>query len=151
MAFPPSNRQIEPSDVPGLREPEGLLAPLNAFIVAVAGALDRGLTTRNVAGEVRTVDVVAPTEAAFTAHSPPAWPKPVDVELGQGRRFPGAVQEVRVVKVTRADGVLPGPVDVTGWLDVQPGRDGKRLLRFPRMNGLAPGVRYRLTLLILAE
>jgi hypothetical protein len=167
MATPPQYRVLEKDDVDGLKKPERLLFSLNQFLGDVAKALAAGLTTANTASYVRTIEVVGVDEGqdnppvggsplayippAFVAHSPPPFPKPIEFVLGEkGKPFPGEVQEIRVIRVVRKDGSLPGPVSVEGW-QVGPIReDGRRTITLPRVNGLAPNVRYTLTLLIQA-
>lgn len=163
MARPPIPRNFEKEDVAGLQQPDKLLYPLNGFVSEVTKALSAGITTDNLAAYIRKIDVVGVDEGQgalvppegdpypFYAHSPKPWPKPVQMVLGEkGKPFPGDVQEVRVIKVERKDGNLPGPVSVEGWQAGPIGEDGRRTLTLPRVNGLAPGVRYTLTLLIQA-
>ena len=163
MAQPPVFRSIDKNDVPELKNADKLLQPLSEFMEATGKALDAGLTARNLAAYVRTIEVVGIDEGQqtlpavitdplpFITHTPPAWPKPVQMVLGEkGKPFPGNVFEVRVVRVVRGDGALPGPVSVEGWQAGPIDKDGRRTLTLPRVNGLAPNVRYTLTLLIQA-
>ncbi len=163
MARPPKLRLFEKEDLAGLQQPDRFLYPMNQFIDETSKALSAGLTTANLAAYVRTVEVVGVDEGQndvtpnegepfpFYAHSPKPWPKPIQMVLGEkGKPFPGEVQEVRVIRVDRKDGNLPGPVSVEGWQAGPIGEDGRRTLTLPRVNGLAPNVRYTLTLLIQA-
>lgn len=163
MARPPQAPTLRKEDVDGLKQPDKVLYPVNQFFSETAKVLAAGITTANMAAYVRTVDVVgvdegqsANTPAAgapfpFYAHSPKPWPKPVEFVLGEkGKPFPGEVQEVRVLKVDRKDGNLPGPVSVEGWQAGPLDKDGRRTITLPRVNGLAPNVKYTLTLLIQA-
>lgn len=151
MARPPIQRTLGKDDVKGLDEPERLLYPLNGFMDEVRAGLAGGITTANLAAYVRTVEVMNQDTGTIDPLSPPPFAKPYAMVLGEkGKPFPGEVQEVRVLKVTRADGNLPGPVSVEGWQAGPVGEDGRRTLTLPRVNGLAPNVRYTLTLLIQA-
>lgn len=164
MAQPPVFRSIDKDDVPELKKADRLLQPLSQFMEATGKALDGGLTPRNFAAYVRTIEVVGVEEGQqtlpadieeplpFITHTPPAWPKPVQMVLGEkGKPFPGDVFEVRVVRVIRQDQNLPGPVSVEGWQVGPIDKDGRRTLTLPRVNGLAPNVRYTLQLLIQAS
>lgn len=71
MAAPPSKRIISTEDVanapPWL---ERVVSPVNGFIKAVSGALDRGLTLReNFAGEVRVVEVTPPDDWRYLTNA----------------------------------------------------------------------------------
>ena len=164
MAQPPVFRSIDKDDVPELKKADRLLQPLSQFMEATGKALDGGLTPRNFAAYVRTIEVVGLQEnqqllppdinepLPFITHTPPPWPKPVQMVLGEkGKPFPGDVFEVRVVRVIRQDQSLPGPVSVEGWQVGPIDKDGRRTLTLPRINGLAPDVRYTLQLLIQAS
>lgn len=162
MAQPPRFRSIDKEDVPELKNADRLLQPLSQFMDETAKALDGGITLRNLAAYVRTIEVVgldenqgAPAEDGvpplFLPFNPSPWPKPVQMVLGEkGKPFPGNVFEVRVVRVVRSDQSIPGPVSVEGWTTGPLDKDGRRTLTLPRVNGLAPNVRYTLTLLIQA-
>lgn len=84
------------------------------------------------------------------APSLPAWASPVTFVLGEVGRPPvGRPDAVFVLEVTRPDRGIPGPVSIEGW---QPGplSDDKRsTVRLRRINGLAQGVKYVLTLLVI--
>lgn len=172
MANPPVFDSIDKNDVPELKQADRLLKPLSEFMQQTKACLDSGITSRNLAAYVRTIEVVGVDEGQdallpvdvgtsgdpstagppeFNPRNPPAWPKPIQMVLGeQGKPFPGEVQEVRVLQVKRADGNLPGPVSVEGWQAGPISKDGRRTLTLPRVNGLSPNVRYTLTLLIQA-
>lgn len=162
MARPPTPRTLDPEDVAGLKEPDKLLYPLNGFMDEVTKALSGGLTSVNLSAYVRTIDVVGIDEGQadppndgvpppFLSFNPKPWPKSVEFVLGErGKPFPGEVQEIRVIKVERRDGNLPGPVSVEGWQAGPLDKDGRRTITLPRVNGLAPNVRYTLTFLIQA-
>lgn len=64
MASPPPKRLIVADDIPGAPEwLEKFSAPINAFIKATAGALDRGVTFgQQFAGEVKTVTLTPPDD-----------------------------------------------------------------------------------------
>jgi hypothetical protein len=163
MAQPPVFRTIDKDDLPELKKADRLLQPLSQFMEATGKALDGGLTPRNFAAYVRSIEVVgvdedqgAPAEDGspplFLPFNPKPWPKPVQMVLGEkGKPFPGDVFEVRVVRVIRQDQSLPGPVSVEGWQVGPIDKDGRRTLTLPRINGLAPNVRYTLQLLIQAS
>lgn len=169
MANPPIHRGIDKNDVPELKQADRLLQPLSEFMDQTVTCLDGGITSRNLAAYVRTIEVVGVDEGqdallpvtlgtpntagppVFNPRNPKAWPKPIEFVLGEkGKPFPGDVQEVRVIQVKRADGNLPGPVSVEGWQAGPVSKDGRRTLTLPRVNGLSPNVRYTLTLLIQA-
>lgn len=86
--------------------------------------------------------------------SPSRWARPLDVDLGQnGRRFPGKPGTVLPLSVMRSDGA-PTTATITGvgWEPVLlDRRRGVAGIRITRLSGLAPGVQYRVTILVLPE
>lgn len=117
----------------------------NAF-----GRVDSGSSDlRYQAGTATDISLVGvryqPTTPAL-----PQWASPVTFTLGEVGRPPvGRPEAVFVLEVARQDRGPPGPVSIEGW---QPGplSDDKRsTVRLRRINGLAPGVKYTLRLLVL--
>jgi hypothetical protein len=83
----------------------------------------------------------------------PAWVKPVRVALGSAATpFPGRPKWVLVTAAVADDGsgvrVLP---QVPSFSFTPATQQERALLSIPRINGLTPGVRYTLTLLVVAE
>jgi len=80
----------------------------------------------------------------------PAWPKPLDVILGDVNRVAvGPPDAVWVIGVEREDKAPPAPVSIDGWTLGPISDDKRRTIRFRRINGLAQGVKYRLAFLFL--
>jgi len=78
----------------------------------------------------------------------PAWAKPLDVVLGEVNKPPmGRPEDVRILYVEREDKQLPGPVSIEGWVAGPVSADKRSTVRFKRINGLAQGVKYRITFL----
>lgn len=80
----------------------------------------------------------------------PAWQRPLDVILGDVNRVAvGPPDAVWVIGVEREDKAPPAPVSIDGWTLGPVSDDKRRTIRFRRINGLAQGVKYRLTFLFL--
>lgn len=153
MAQPPVFRSIDKDDIPELKNADRLLQPLSLFMEDTAKALDSGLTTRNLAAYVKTFEAVSQDAdpPGFPSHSPTEWARPQQMVFGEkGKPFPGKVQEIRLLQAVRSDRGLPGPISFEGWQQGQPDKDGRLTVTLPRINGLAPGVRYTLTILVQA-
>lgn len=83
--------------------------------------------------------------------TPLAWDTPVDFSLPA--TFPGKPGAVLLLRAEELGSGAPiAAVSVDGWrLQTNTGADGKQIVRLPRVNGLTPGLKYRLTLLVLPE
>lgn len=95
-------------------------------------------------------------EITFDAadRTPPRWAAPVDVKLGQPQRpFPGKAGQVLVLGARQAaDATLPAVVTGLDWTPLNLEKQkAAPAIRIHRVWGLAPGVKYLLTLLVLPE
>lgn len=80
----------------------------------------------------------------------PAWQRPLDVVIGEvNRTQEGPPDAIWVIGVEREDKAPPAPVSIDGWTLGPISDDKRRTIRFRRINGLAQGVKYRLTFLFL--
>jgi hypothetical protein len=83
----------------------------------------------------------------------PAWEKAVRVALGSpSAPFPGRPKWVLVTSAVADDGSgVRVPPTVPSFTFTPATQQERALLSIPRINGLTPGVRYTLTLLVVAE
>lgn len=114
----------------------------------------------NSAGELRWETISAGYRAlsfsgdvwwSASNRAPPSWPVPVDFALPDTfTAKPGAVLVLRCEET--GSNAPVGAVSVDGWtLVTSRAEESRQVIRLPRVNGLAAGYRYRLTLLVLPE